>query len=88
MLANWQEDTDKQDHETKKSCHTPIGQKHVNRNKTPSSMTFLMALDGDVDFQPEALQLLVDFLKRDTEVAAVCGRIHPTGSGMINIFMK
>ena len=82
MLDNWQ------DPEIKKSCYTPIGQKHVNRYKTPSSNTFLMALDGDVDFQPEALQLLVDFLKRDTEVAAVCGRIHPTGFGRLKISMK
>ena len=43
--------------------------------------TYLLALDGDVDFQPTALQLLVDLMKKDPQVAAACGRIHPTGSG-------
>ena len=43
--------------------------------------TFLLALDGDVDFEPSAVMLLVDLMKRDLRVAAACGRIHPTGSG-------
>ena len=85
MLAKWQEDTDKQDHEVN-SCYTPIGQK--KRNKTPSSMTFLMALDGDVDFNPKSLHHLVEFMKKDTELSAVCGRILPTGSGMSQNYGK
>ena len=43
--------------------------------------TFLMALDGDVDFEPKAVGLLVDLMKKDHNVGAACGRIHPTGSG-------
>ena len=43
--------------------------------------TFLLALDGDVDFQPEALRLLIDRLKLNPHVGAACGRIHPIGSG-------
>lgn len=43
--------------------------------------TFLLALDGDVDFQPSALRLLVDRMKRNPQVGAACGRIHPIGSG-------
>lgn len=43
--------------------------------------TFLLALDGDVDFEPSALALLVDLMKRNKKVGAACGRIHPTGSG-------
>ncbi|KAK7493296.1 hypothetical protein BaRGS_00015422 [Batillaria attramentaria] len=43
--------------------------------------TFLLALDGDVDFQPEALLLLIDRLKLSPNVGAACGRIHPMGSG-------
>lgn len=46
-----------------------------------SENTFLLALDGDVDFKPEALQLLVDRLKKNRKVGVVCGRIHPIGSG-------
>ncbi|GFO32465.1 chitin synthase 1 [Plakobranchus ocellatus] len=43
--------------------------------------TFLLALDGDVDFQPDALRLLIDRLKLNPHVGAACGRIHPIGSG-------
>ena len=43
--------------------------------------TYVLALDGDVDFQPEALLLLLDLMKRNNKVAAACGRIHPIGAG-------
>lgn len=43
--------------------------------------TFLLALDGDVDFQPDAIIRLVDLMKRNQGVGAACGRIHPIGSG-------
>jgi len=45
--------------------------------------TYLLALDGDVDFRPEAVRLLVDRMKKNKKVGAACGRIHPIGSGMI-----
>ena len=49
--------------------------------------TYLLALDGDVDFQPEAIIKLVDLMKRNPDVGAACGRIHPIGSGNFgNIF--
>ena len=38
-------------------------------------------LDGDVDFKPEAVILLVDRMRKNPKVAAACGRIHPTGDG-------
>ena len=43
--------------------------------------TYILALDGDIDFQPEAVILLLDLMKRNVKVAAACGRIHPTGNG-------
>ena len=43
--------------------------------------TFVLALDGDVDFRPEAVLLLVDRMRKNPKVAAACGRIHPTGDG-------
>ena len=46
--------------------------------------TFLLALDGDNDFKPSAVTMLVDLMKRDLRVGAACGRIHPTGSGKNN----
>jgi hypothetical protein len=46
--------------------------------------TYLLALDGDVDFHPEAVRLLVDRMKKNKKVGAACGRIHPIGSGKID----
>ncbi len=46
--------------------------------------TFVLALDGDVDFKPEAVLLLVDRMRKNPKVAAACGRIHPTGDGEKN----
>ncbi|XP_038581359.1 chitin synthase chs-2-like [Micropterus salmoides] len=50
--------------------------------------TYLLALDGDTDFQPTAVMLLIDRLKMYPRVGAVCGRIHPTGSGPAVWFQK
>jgi len=58
---------------------TSLGPK---RKQVRADNTFLLALDGDVDFEPSALQLLIDLMKRNDKVAAACGRIHPTGSGL------
>lgn len=43
--------------------------------------TFLLALDGDIDFQPRAVQLLVDRMIAIEDLGAACGRIHPVGRG-------
>ncbi|CAM9339515.1 unnamed protein product, partial [Lampetra planeri] len=50
--------------------------------------TYVLALDGDTDFAPSALCLLVDRLRRDAHVGAACGRIHPTGSGPLIWYQK
>ncbi|KAL3886859.1 hypothetical protein ACJMK2_026821 [Sinanodonta woodiana] len=47
------------------------------------SNTFILALDGDVEFYPDSLHLLLDRMKRDRNVGAVGGRIHPVGSGPV-----
>lgn len=43
--------------------------------------TYILALDGDIDFQPLAVHLLVDLMKKNKTLGAACGRIHPIGSG-------
>ncbi|XP_075305454.1 chitin synthase chs-2-like [Odontesthes bonariensis] len=50
--------------------------------------TYVLALDGDTDFQPAAVMLLMDRLKMYPRVGAACGRIHPTGSGPAVWFQK
>lgn len=43
--------------------------------------TYILTLDGDVDFQPAAVKALIDLMKKDKELGGACGRIHPTGKG-------
>ncbi|XP_041965271.1 chitin synthase chs-2 [Alosa sapidissima] len=56
--------------------------------KREKDNTYILALDGDTDFQPCAVMLLVDRLKQYSEVGAACGRIHPTGSGPMVWYQK
>ena len=58
------------------------------RKEVRSENTFLLALDGDVDFQPEAIIKVVDLMKRNPKVGAACGRIHPTGTGVMQWYQK
>ncbi|KAK6165560.1 hypothetical protein SNE40_022466 [Patella caerulea] len=60
----------------------------LERKKKRAENTFLLALDGDVDFQPEALRMLVDRMKKNPKVGAACGRIHPIGSGPMVWYQK
>ncbi|KAM9765914.1 chitin synthase 1 [Menidia menidia] len=50
--------------------------------------TYILALDGDTDFQPKAVILLVDRLRMYENVGAACGRIHPTGMGPMVWYQK
>ncbi|RXN14958.1 putative vertebrate CG2666-PC-like protein [Labeo rohita] len=58
------------------------------RLKKDSENTYVLALDGDTDFQPAAVMLLIDRLKLYPEVGAACGRIHPTGTGPMVWYQK
>ena len=53
----------------------------VDRKEVVAENTFLLTLDGDIDFLPNAVQLLVDLMKKNRNLGAACGRIHPVGSG-------
>ncbi|XP_063775429.1 chitin synthase chs-2-like [Pseudophryne corroboree] len=61
--------------------------KVISQQKAKSN-TYILALDGDTDFQPSALMLLVDRLKMYPHVGAACGRIHPTGTGPMIWYQK
>jgi len=45
-------------------------------------------MDGDVDFGPDSVRMLVDRMKKNKNVGAACGRIHPIGSGPMIWFQK
>lgn len=51
------------------------------RRELLAENTYILTLDGDVDFQPECVHLLVDLMKKNRRLGAACGRIHPRGSG-------
>ena len=53
----------------------------VDRKEVLAENTYLLTLDGDIDFQPPAVTLLVDLMKKNKNLGAACGRIHPVGSG-------
>lgn len=56
----------------------------VERKEVMAENTYLLTLDGDIDFQPNAVQLLVDLMKKNRNLGAACGRIHPVGSGNLS----
>ncbi|XP_032669595.1 chitin synthase chs-2-like [Odontomachus brunneus] len=55
----------------------------VDRKEIIAANTYILTLDGDIDFQPSAVKVLVDLMKKDKDLGAACGRIHPVGSGPI-----
>ncbi|KAI8427952.1 hypothetical protein MSG28_002272 [Choristoneura fumiferana] len=55
----------------------------LERKEVIAENTYLLALDGDIDFQPSAVTLLIDLMKKDKNLGAACGRIHPVGSGFM-----
>ncbi|KAI8045394.1 hypothetical protein M5D96_001574 [Drosophila gunungcola] len=60
----------------------PHGTAHsVDRKDAIAENTYLLTLDGDIDFKPNAVTLLVDLMKKNKNLGAACGRIHPVGSG-------
>lgn len=54
----------------------------VDRKEIIAENTYILTLDGDIDFRPAAVKILVDLMKKDKDLGAACGRIHPVGSGM------
>lgn len=59
-----------------------IKEKHGELGKQAAlENTFLLALNGDVGFEPEAVHSLMRRMNKSKNVGAACGRIHPIGSG-------
>ncbi|XP_065326139.1 chitin synthase chs-2-like [Pelmatolapia mariae] len=65
-----------------------LGWKLMTKYYTQKHDTYILALDGDTDFQPASVVLLIDRLRMYPRVGAACGRIHPTGSGPVVWFQK
>ena len=50
--------------------------------------TFILTTDADIEFDREAVEIILDLLCRDQLVGGVCGRVHPLGSGPIVWYQK
>ncbi|XP_071447223.1 chitin synthase chs-2-like [Hetaerina americana] len=61
---------------------------HKCRKQVRAENTYVLALDGDIDFKPKSVQLLVDLMKKNPKLGAACGRIHPVGSGPMVWYQK
>ncbi|CAN0197331.1 unnamed protein product [Lampetra planeri] len=71
-----------------RKIHTVKKEKQEEWVERKKHNTYVLALDGDTDFYPSALSMLVDRLRRDPTVGAACGRIHPTGVGPLIWYQK
>ncbi|XP_076751332.1 chitin synthase chs-2 [Xylocopa sonorina] len=60
----------------------------VDAKELIAENTYILTLDGDVDFRPKAVKALIDLMKKDKELGAACGRIHPIGKGPMIWFQK
>lgn len=52
------------------------------------SECFILTTDADVKFTPESVEALLDLMKRDTSVGAVCARTYPLGEGPLVWYQK
>ena len=55
----------------------------IHSDKVPDEHSYILATDADVKFSHTDVMALMDFMSRDSNIAAVCGRTHPMGSGPI-----
>ncbi|XP_013398991.1 uncharacterized protein LOC106165353 [Lingula anatina] len=63
--------------------------RHMNHvQRLQAENTYLLTLDGDIDFKAESVTLLVDRMKKNKKVGAACGRIHPIGTGPMVWYQK
>ncbi|CAN8004853.1 unnamed protein product, partial [Ixodes hexagonus] len=60
----------------------------VESKDTRKQNTYILALDGDINFKSEAVHYLVDLMKNNPHLGAACGRIHPVGSGVMVWYQK
>ena len=63
-------------------------QEMENVKQLEKDKCFILALDGDVDFDPPALDLVLNRLLRNDDVAACCGQIHPKGDGYLVAYQR
>ncbi len=70
--------------------HQIVAKEELNEKEKDiqAQNTYLLALDGDMSFKPEAVIKLVQLMRQNSKLGACCGRIHPTGQGFIQWYQK
>ncbi|VDH91877.1 chitin synthase, partial [Mytilus galloprovincialis] len=66
---------------TKNFEGTKGSKKEIAHIAEEAKTSYILVLDGDVDFEPEAVLSLMRRMEKSNLVGAACGRIHPIGSG-------
>ncbi|XP_061191089.1 uncharacterized protein LOC133199272 [Saccostrea echinata] len=68
-----------------------LSKQHVDREGNPTvseSDCYILTTDADVKFTPESVEALLDLMKRDSSVGAVCARTYPLGEGPLVWYQK
>ena len=60
----------------------------LSTKKIVDQHEFVLALDGDISFKYNAVEKLVDMALKSDDIGAVCGQIHPTGSGYMTLYQE
>lgn len=53
----------------------------VEDKQQMSDNTYILAMDGDSKFEPDAMIRLLTLMNDKRDIGCACGRIHPIGSG-------
>ncbi|CAG5111095.1 Oidioi.mRNA.OKI2018_I69.chr2.g5431.t1.cds [Oikopleura dioica] len=65
-------------------CNWKIGQEQMkdsNGRRADEKNSFILALDGDVDFQPKDFDLVLSRMLKSSKIGACCNQIQPNGTG-------
>ena len=61
--------------------------KHYLKDK-PMENAYILTTDGDVSFDYQSVDRLIDRMKSNDKVGGVCARTHPKGSGILYWYQK
>lgn len=82
MEKYYEKDPFDKDEKTHKFCGFGNLLKNIDPNlRIKLENTFILTLDGDVEFRATAVRLMMDKMRENIKIGSVCGRVFPIGSG-------
>uniref|UniRef100_A0A914YVZ9 chitin synthase n=1 Tax=Panagrolaimus superbus TaxID=310955 RepID=A0A914YVZ9_9BILA len=60
----------------------------VEDRQLQADNTYILAIDGDSKFEPEAVIKLLHLMNTKSDIGCACGRIHPIGEGVMVWYQK